>query len=111
MKLPNAERTVVDIVKLRDYCLNPYHPRGRHKARVFTAALGLTMKDAELLRVALQNAALNSAAAPGEKDDYGQRYIIDFPMTGLGDRKAIIRSLWIIVSEENEPRLISCYVI
>ncbi len=42
MKLPNSDRAVVDIAKLRDYCLNPAHPRGRHKARVFAAALGLT---------------------------------------------------------------------
>ncbi len=29
MKLPNADRAVVEIEKLRDYCLNPVHPRGR----------------------------------------------------------------------------------
>ncbi len=49
MRLPNAERAVVDIAKLRDYCLNFEHPRGRHKARVFAAALGLTTADAEML--------------------------------------------------------------
>jgi len=30
MKLPNGEQAVVAIEKLRDYCLNPYHHRGRH---------------------------------------------------------------------------------
>jgi hypothetical protein len=40
MKLPNGERAVVDIRKLRDYCLSAKHRRGRHKARVFEAALG-----------------------------------------------------------------------
>jgi len=34
MKLPGGERANVDVAKLRDYCLNPTHPRGRHKARV-----------------------------------------------------------------------------
>ncbi len=38
MKLPNGGRAVVEIAKLRDYCLNPAHPRGRHNARVFAAA-------------------------------------------------------------------------
>ncbi|WP_200235400.1 DUF6883 domain-containing protein [Thiohalocapsa halophila] len=42
MKLPNANQAVVDLEKLRGYCLNPAHPRGRHKARVFAAALGIT---------------------------------------------------------------------
>jgi len=30
---PHAESAVLDIRKLEDYCLNPSHPRGRHKAR------------------------------------------------------------------------------
>jgi hypothetical protein len=37
VKLPHVELAVVDIAKLRDYCLNADHLRGRHKARVFAA--------------------------------------------------------------------------
>ena len=40
MKLPNADRAVVEIEKLRDYCLSSSHPRGRHKARVFCHCFG-----------------------------------------------------------------------
>ena len=40
--LPNPDRAVVDLAKLRDYCLNPQHEEGKHKARVFASALGLT---------------------------------------------------------------------
>jgi hypothetical protein len=35
MKLPNSEKAIVDIAKLRDYSLNPEHESGGHKARVF----------------------------------------------------------------------------
>jgi len=35
MKVPNADRAVVDIRKLRDYCLNLLHDEGKHKARLF----------------------------------------------------------------------------
>lgn len=38
MKLPNADRAVVDLRKLRDYCLSQEHPRGQHKARLFKSA-------------------------------------------------------------------------
>jgi|GEM_PF-2721604 len=34
MKLPHGAHAVVDIARLRDYCLSPDHPRGRHKARL-----------------------------------------------------------------------------
>jgi hypothetical protein len=54
MKLPNSERAVVEIEKLRSYCLNPHHPRGRNKARVF-ASVGIREGDArELMTVLLQ---------------------------------------------------------
>lgn len=43
MRLPGGEHAVVEIKKLRGYCLNPLHPRGRHKARVFSSVLGLTI--------------------------------------------------------------------
>ena len=110
MKLPNPERAVVDIMKLRDYCLNPHHPRGRHKARVFAAALGLTIEDAEFFRAALFNAALNSRAIPTEKDEHGQRYVLDFQMTGPKGQ-AIVRSSWIVLRSENFARFLSGYVL
>ncbi len=47
---------------------------------------------------------------PGEADEQGQRYTVDFPMTGMLGR-AIIRSIWIIRSAENFPRLVSCYIL
>lgn len=62
MPMPNAERAVVDIRKLRDYCLNPMHDEGQHKARVFATALGMTADDAEDLRVFLLQAVQTSDA-------------------------------------------------
>jgi hypothetical protein len=50
MKVPNSDRAIVDIRKLTDYCLNYEHPRGRHKARVFQSALGLTAVNSAEIR-------------------------------------------------------------
>lgn len=55
MIIPNADRAVIDIRKLRDYCLNPAHNEGKHKARLFSAKLGITRQDAEALREILSN--------------------------------------------------------
>lgn len=110
MKISNGERAVVDIRKLRDYCLNPEHSRGRDKARVFAAALGLTADDAEILREALLAAVRKDAAVLGEQDEYGQQYRLDFKMS-INDKEATIRSSWIIRTDEDFPRLTSCYVI
>ena len=110
MSLPNAEEAVVDIGKLRDYCLNPEHPRGRHKARVFSAALGLADKDAEELRLALLSAARSEAAVRGAEDEYGERYVLDFEMSTVVGT-ATVRSGWIVRRGEGFPRLTSCYAL
>ena len=110
MKLPNAELAIVDIEKLRDYCLSTSHPRGRHKARVFESALGITDSDAEELRQELLNAAHTQHATATVQDEYGQRFVLDFSLK-RGSREALVRSSWIIRAGEKEPRLATCYVV
>jgi hypothetical protein len=110
MKLPSPETAVVDIVKLRDYCLNGHHPRGRHKARVFAASLELSVADAEKLRRALLDAARNGEASESTIDSYGTRYNLDFLFSHAG-RQATIRSAWIVRRGESFARLTSCYVL
>ena len=109
MRLPNGERAIVDIRKLREYCLNSQHPRGRNKARVF-AAVGIRDSDAEELREALGAAARDGEATYGTVNPYGQRYVVDFDFVRLG-RTVRIRSTWIVRTGEELPRLTSCYVL
>jgi hypothetical protein len=110
MKLPGGEHAVVDIAKLRDYCLNPSHPRGRHKARIFAAVLGLAQADAEFLREELLRAAREADATAVDADEYGERYIVDLELV-WNDRWSAVRSAWIIRRGEGFPRLISCFVL
>ncbi len=110
MQLPNRQRAIVDIRKLRDYCLDPNSPKGRSKARVFRSALGLTQSDATFLRDALLRAASESPCVLGERDEFGQRYSVDFEMRTLhGTRR--IRSGWIVKAKEDFPTLTTCYVL
>lgn len=109
MRLPNGALAVVDIRKLRAYCLNPHHPRGRNKARVF-ASVGIREGDAEELRTALLQAARNAEAQAGGSDAYGRRYTVDFELARLG-RIVKIRSTWIVLTGQDLPRMTSCYVL
>jgi hypothetical protein len=56
-KLPNGERALIPMEKLTDYCLNPDHARGKDKARVFAAALGITRDSAHVLADLVRQAA------------------------------------------------------
>jgi hypothetical protein len=108
MRLPNAASAIVELEKLRDYCLSESHPRGKHKACVFATALGLTASDAFELRDAILSAVRTEEAVAGERDEYGQRYLVDFSMrrqrSGCPQRMVIRRG-------EDVPRLTSCYVL
>jgi hypothetical protein len=108
--LPNGDQALVDDTKLRAYALNPDHPLGGHKARVFASALGLTAADAHELEQALLSAARHNPATPGAADRFGQRYVVDFEMHRAG-RRAVVRSAWIVRVGEDRPRLINCYIL
>lgn len=110
MKLPNADRAIVDIAKLRDYSLNASHDEGKHKARVFAAALGIGRDDADWLRTMLLAAALHYDCVTGKSTPFGQRYVLDFPLA-KGSCAAPVRSVWNVRPGESSPRLVTCYVL
>ncbi len=93
MNVPNADRAAVDIAKLRDYSLSPTHKEGKHKARVFAAALRITEEDADWLRSVLLEAVRRQDCVLGRKTSFGQRYIVDFPVT-KADKRAQVRRVW-----------------
>ncbi|WP_396135762.1 DUF6883 domain-containing protein [Chamaesiphon sp. VAR_69_metabat_338] len=106
--LPYAENAVVDIRKLRDYCLNPEHRDGKHKARLFAATLGMTVDNAEELRQILLDIVKNHEVKLGRQDDFGQRYTLDFEISWQ-NREATLRSGWIIEPGSEIPKMTTCY--
>ena len=109
MFLPHSNRAIVDVEKLSGYCLNPDHPLGKHKARVFEASLGMTSEDAEVLRSLILTGIRQGDCFPGVADQYGERYVVDFLIQWNG-LEALIRTIWIIRASEKSPRLRTCYL-
>jgi hypothetical protein len=110
MLLPDAERAFADDSKFVDYCLNPAHPIGKHKARVFAASLRIGLDNWPVLRDAVLLAVLTWPAVHQGRNGYGELYVVDFLMEH-DTRTALVRTSWIIHDDENFPRLTSCYVI
>jgi hypothetical protein len=108
MLVPKAEKAVVDIRKLRDYCLNPNHDEGKHKARLFNAVFGMNADNAEALQGILLAAVKTHEAELGREDRYGQRYLVEFELDWQG-KHGWIRSGWIIEHNSDIPRLTTCY--
>ena len=110
MKLPNGERARVEIKrKLIGYCLDRSHPTGRHKARVFESALGITRDNAEILADALRQAARGLNAKIKDRSDDATKYEIELKVTGPRGT-AVVLSGWIIEEGSDIPRLTTCYV-
>jgi hypothetical protein len=109
-RLPQGALARIDIRKLEDYCLNPLHPRGRHKARIFQEVLGLTRDDAVWLRHALLAAAKSGDATVLTNDVWGTQWRVDTQMTRQG-RAVVVRSIWIIRTGELHPRFVSGWVL
>jgi hypothetical protein len=109
-RLPHVERAILDIRKIEDYCLNPAHPRGRHKARVFRDGLGLFRRDVAWLREALLEAVRDGDAVALAADRLGRRWRVDVSLARQG-RQVVVRTVWIVRSGEDAPRFVACWVL
>ncbi len=110
MKLPNGDRAKLQD-KLERYSLNFEHPVGRHKARVFASALGITLENIGVLRAALLRAAIESDAVVSKGDPgYGETFELRFLLQTPRGR-ALIVSGWIIDRGTDFPRLTTFYIL
>ena len=108
MRLPNAERAVVDGAEVRDYLLAPDHPDGAAKARSF-AALGFARDRWAELRNALLAVAREGAAEPAGAGVYGQKYLARGSVRGPDGRAAAVVTVWIVLRGDDVPRLVTAY--
>ncbi len=108
--LPNSELAILDLRKLEDYCLDPAHPRGRHKARVFREALAINRGDSAWLRQELLSAARTAGAIELEADRFGRRWRVDVTLRRQ-NRSTVIRTLWLMRTGETVPRFVTCWVL
>ena len=109
--LPQHERAIVPIEKLRDYALDPNHPLGKNKARVFKAALGMERDHADVLAKILKSSLFRSPAVRGLKKPYGEHWTTYHEVVGLSGQPVVVTAAWIYrVEQADVPVLISCYI-
>jgi hypothetical protein len=109
-RLPYRDQAMLDLRKIEDYCLNPIHPRGRHKARVFREALSIQRGDASWLRDVLLEAARSGEAVQDGEDAWGTCWRVDATI-GRQRRSAVVRTIWIVRFGGSVPRFVTCWVL
>jgi hypothetical protein len=88
--LPNYDKASIDRDKLYEYALNPDHPSGRHKARVFSSALGIERWHADVLVEILRASLSRALAQQGPKTGYGDSWVTYHEVVGLNGKAAIV---------------------
>ena len=109
--LPQHEKAIIPIEKLRDYALNPSHPQGKNKARVFKATLGMDRGDADILSKILKASLTRSPAVRGLKSEHGEHWTTYHEIVGLSGDPVVVTVAWIYKIEQVDvPVLLSCYI-
>src|SRR6266508_3118244 len=105
--LPIADRAVIPREKLQGYLLNPRHEIGRHKARVFAAALGIHRDDWEYLRDRIQEGILVAAVDTVRDTQWGRVFEAILPVTGLNGQTRRVMTVWLVASAAESPRFVT----
>jgi len=108
MKLPAAERAVIEAAKIRDYLLSTSHPVGRFKTPFF-AGLGYTSSNWRRLEADLRNLAASGDAEPGQSSPYGHKYEIRGILSGPSGKTAEVLTVWIILFGEDVPQFVTAF--
>lgn len=94
--LPNFEKATIDPKKLTEYALNPEHPVGGNKAKVFESVLGYNKSNWEQLAQQVQEKLPQSEAISKGSNGFGELYQVDMNITGSTGRSALVRTGWIV---------------
>ncbi|MGH7407240.1 MAG: DUF6883 domain-containing protein [Candidatus Methylomirabilales bacterium] len=108
MRLPNADRAVIEPAKLHAYLLSRTHPLGRLKAAFFFG-LGCSSEDWRRLAADLRSQHLTRDATPRESSRYGKKWEIRAPLEGPSGNLADVVSVWVVLANEDFPRFVTAY--
>ena len=108
MKLPNAERAVVEERKITEYLLSFTSPDGRTKAEFFTR-FGFQSDEWEVFAEMLRSHCLEHEVYEFSETGRGVKYVIIGTVRTPDGRNPNIKSIWQIDHGADFPRLISAY--
>ena len=109
VRLPKAREARIPTDKLIGYALDLTHERGRHKARVFASALGITSADWRYLHDQILEALPEGEVRATRITPFGVGYEVVVMIDGLNGATHPVITTW-IVEGDRPPRLTSSWV-
>src|SRR5262245_60362520 len=108
MKLPNADRLIVEREKILEYLLNPVHRYGAAKER-FLTAFGFRPDSWQILADALREHGRTREIVRTYETGFGPRFIVEGELNTPDARRPRVRSVWQFDDGTIAPRLITAY--
>jgi len=108
-RLPKAREATIPPEKLKGYALNADHDEGRHKARVFRSALGITHHDWEYLRDQILQRLPKGEISRIEPRRGGWEYTVKVRVDGRNGVTERVATRW-VVQPGQPPRLSTLWV-
>ena len=108
MKLPNADKLVIEREKILDYLLNPTHRYGASKARFFDR-FGFEPEHWQRLAEALRIHGQTHEVKRVRETGFGPRFEVEGKLNAPDGRSPRVRSVWQQDHGAVAPRLITAY--
>ena len=108
MYLPNVRSAVISEAKLTGYLLDLNHPGGGGKAQEYQR-LGYNYENAAQLRLDLMDLAANNEVTHIIASPYGRKYLVYGDLRTPSGLERRILTVWIILHNEDYPRLVTAY--
>jgi hypothetical protein len=99
----------VDVRKIRGYCLNDQHEKGKHKALVFKQQLGITLANWYILAEQLAAGVEENLVNHPKQTKWAVQYEVKIPVTGPNGVTRLVTSGWKI-EKGKPPFLTSAYI-
>ncbi len=108
MRIPNADKAIIEQQKIVLYLLDADHPEGGPKARLLLS-FGYSVAHWQKLDADLRSMHLIEDFVATSNTVWGTRYEIVAPITGPSGDTLLFRSVWQIDLGTDVPRLITMY--
>ncbi len=108
MELPNKLRAHVSTGKIINYLLSETHAVGKSKARFFRSH-GFDEANISQFEQGLINIAQTEMVVETTETIHGKKYVLDGKLKAPNDVILDLRTIWIIETGDETPRLVTAY--
>lgn len=106
MKLPNIENALVEEAKITAFLLSEENSGGKS---AFFTAFGFTLNEWVILKAALIQHASDHDITRFSQTVHGDKYIIEGTLPAPDGRSPYVRTVWIVDTGKDVPRLVTAY--